>query len=76
MSAFKVVTFQNPSYKKCECCDRVKDIFYRVEILDAQTQTMLAGSLDFCKNCGENFADIVGQKVVKERNVGGRFTFD
>lgn len=72
---FKIVTFQHPTYKKCECCDRVKDLFFRIEILDFETKTMLSGSIDACKSCGENFADIIGFELVKERKLGG-FTFD
>ena len=76
MGAFKIITFQNPAYKKCECCDRVKDIFYRAEVMDFETETMLAGSFDMCKGCGENFADIIGQTVTKERKFKGGFSFE
>lgn len=76
MEGIKIVTFQNPSYKKCECCDRVKDIFFRIEIFDYETKSMLSGSIDMCKTCGENFADYVGHTVIKERQIGGVFSFE
>lgn len=76
MSAFSVISFSNPAYKKCECCDRVKDIFYRVDIMDNATKTMLTGSIDMCKNCGLNFADIIGQTVVTERVIEGGYSFE
>lgn len=73
--AIKIQSYQNPSYHKCESCGRAKDILFRAEMMDAQTQTFLVGAFDLCSNCGNNLADILGVEVVRERKVG-EFRFD
>lgn len=71
----KLETFAQVIYRKCECCGRVRDIFFRANIYDADTGNMLMGSIDLCKNCGENFGKILNQEVTTE-SVVTDFNFD
>lgn len=70
-----ISTLANTVYKKCECCGRVKDIFFKLIVNDSLTGKMLFGDFDLCKNCGENFGDILKidlstENVVTEFNFG------
>lgn len=70
-----ITTLAHTIYKKCECCDRVRDIFFKLIVNDSLTGKMLFGDFDLCKNCGENFGDILKldvstEKVVTEFNFG------
>ncbi len=62
------------SYKKCGCCGRVRDVYYRMSIKDAATGKMIVGTIELCDDCGGNFGDIIGQDVNPEKVVR-EFTF-
>lgn len=62
-------------YKKCGCCGRVRNLYYRMDVRDALTNTMLVGSINLCEDCGENFGAITQQKISKERTVT-EFSFE
>lgn len=68
-NAFKLETFAQTSYHKCECCSRVRDIYFRLNIMDAYTQHMIVGSFDLCKECGENIGRIFHVETDAERTV-------
>ena len=44
-------------YKKCECCDNVRDIYFTLMVYD--NQKFLIGTIDLCKKCGESWGDIL-----------------
>ncbi|KRM29843.1 hypothetical protein [Limosilactobacillus panis] len=56
-------------YRKCECCKRVRDIYFRLNVKDAKTGEMLVGSLELCKDCGRNFGEITNSEVATERTI-------
>ena len=62
----RIATLAHTVYKKCECCDRVKDIYFKLNILDANQASLLVGDIDLCKTCGENLGDILSIKVSTE----------
>lgn len=63
MEALKIESFAAPKYQKCECCDRVRDTFFQLRVYDAKTAKMVVGSFTLCKECGQNFGDILGMKT-------------
>ena len=71
----KVVTLAHTLYKRCECCNRVKDIYFKLSVLDAAQATYLVGDFDLCKTCGENFGDILNIQISTE-NVVTDFKFE
>lgn len=66
MNPITITTLAHTVYKKCECCNRVKDIFFKLSINDAKTSSFLVGDLDLCKTCGQNFGDILNIPVSTE----------
>ncbi len=71
----KIESFANTSYRKCECCGRPKDIYFRFNVKDADTASMLVGSFELCKDCGQQIGAILGieasiEHVVKEFTFG------
>ena len=58
-----IATLAHTVYKRCECCNRVKDIYFKLNILDATQASYLVGDLDLCKTCGQNLGDILSIKV-------------
>ena len=70
-----VATLAHTLYKRCECCNRVKDIYFKLSVLDAAQATYLVGDLDLCKTCGENFGDILNIQISTE-NVVTDFKFE
>ena len=71
----RIATLAHTVYKKCECCDRVKDVYFKLNILDANQASLLVGDIDLCKTCGENLGDILSIKVSTE-NVMNDFSFE
>ena len=67
--------FAQTIYKKCECCGRVRDNFFRLNVKDARTKSMIVGSFDLCKECGQNFGDILKVPISTERTVDD-FSFE
>lgn len=71
--------YKRPVYKKCESCGRVQNIFYHVTILDAATGDSIVGSLDLCRDCGNNLAKIIadasGTPDISEGRVIQEFNF-
>jgi|GEM_PF-2926335 len=70
-----IINLAQPIYKKCESCDCVRDVFYKMNIFDAKTGSMLVGDFDLCQSCGENISDILNIKVEKEVTVN-EFKFE
>lgn len=70
-----MTTLAHTIYKRCECCNRVKDIYFKMNILDAAEAIYLVGDLDLCKTCGQNIGDILNIKVSTE-NVKTDFKFE
>lgn len=66
-----------PTLKKCECCNRVKDIYFIASIMDFEETEKIVGDLDLCKECGSNLNKILGnerplgEKIIKEFTFGG-----
>ena len=71
----KIATLAHTVYKRCECCNRVKDIYFKLNILDAAQASFLVGDFDLCKSCGQNIGDILSIKVSTE-NVLTDFKFE
>ena len=65
----KVATLAHTIYKRCECCNRVKDIYFKLSVLDAAQATYLIGDLDLCKSCGENFGDILNITIDSSKTI-------
>ena len=57
-----IVGYAQPVYRKCELFKRVKDVTYRLDVKNAQSSSMLVGSLDLCKACASNMGDIIQRK--------------
>lgn len=71
----KMASLAHTVYKRCECCNRVKDIYFKLSILDAKQASFLVGDLDLCKSCGQNIGDILTIKVSTE-NILNDFSFE
>lgn len=67
INALVIENFAQTSYRKCECCKRVRDIFFRLNVRDAESASMLVGSFELCEQCGKNFGEIIGKKASTER---------
>lgn len=60
MKEYLVITsYAQAVYRKCELCKRVKDVYYRLDVRNAESSSMLVGSLDMCKVCAQNMGEIV-----------------
>lgn len=55
-----ITSLRHPTLKKCEVCDRVKDIYFRVVIKDNENPDFEMGNLNCCKDCGTNLNEILG----------------
>lgn len=70
-----------PNLAKCNCCNRVKDIYYKVIIYNSDTENekeikkFIVGDLDFCKNCGNNFSKAIGNQLNPDEEVVKEFDF-
>lgn len=68
----KIQLLKFPKLQKCNCCNRVRDIYYKTTILDVNDPELLMGDLELCKQCGDNLNRALGgeldadQKVIKE----------
>lgn len=74
-----IVMVKYPYLAKCECCNRVKDIFYKGIIYSVESkkenQNFVMGDLDFCKNCGDNFAKAIGNEQEPNEHTIKEFKF-
>lgn len=66
-NALTIENFAQTSYRKCDCCKRVRDIYFRLNIRDAESASMLIGSIELCELCGKNFGEIINKRVSTER---------
>ncbi|GGI64320.1 hypothetical protein [Limosilactobacillus caviae] len=73
--ALTLENFAQTVYRKCDCCKRVRDIYFRLNIRDAKTASMLVGSLELCKECGYNMGDITKTQIQTERTLE-EFSFE
>ncbi len=71
----KISTLRYPSLKKCEICERVKDIFFRAVIKDYDNTDFETGTLDCCKECGMNLNKILGNEENLGESIVKEFTF-
>lgn len=73
--SIKIELLKYPNLKKCECCERVRDIYYKLAILDYEESDYILGNLNLCKQCGDNFNKILGNKDKLGEKVLKEFTF-
>lgn len=73
----KINLVKYPYTAKCECCNRVKDIFYKSTIysVEESEHEFVVGDLDFCKNCGDNFNKAIGNEVAPNEKTVKQFKF-
>lgn len=75
----KINMVKYPYTAKCECCNRVKDIFYKATIYsvepEEQKHDFIMGDLDLCKNCGDNFSKALGNEIAPNEKVIKEFKF-
>lgn len=76
----KINQIKYPFTAKCECCNRVKDIYYKATIVDVEGKNehgedLIVGDLDFCKVCGENFNQAIGNENSPDEIVLKEFKF-
>ena len=64
-----------PKLQKCNCCNRVRDIYYKTTILDTTNKDLVIGDLEFCKQCGDNFNRALGSKLDANEKVVKEFIF-
>lgn len=72
----KINILKYPVLKKCECCDRVRDIYYNTEIKDHENEEFIIGNLNLCKQCGDNLNKIMGNEMNLGDKLIKEFTFD
>ena len=74
----KIELVKYPYLAKCECCNRVKDIFYKsiiCSVEERKTSKYIVGDLDFCKNCGDNFSKALGNETAPNESTIKEFKF-
>lgn len=65
-----------PRLQKCNCCNRVKDIFYQAKIKDFESENLIVGDLDLCKQCGDNLNKIIGNELNLGEHIVKEFIFE
>lgn len=65
-----------PRLQKCSCCNRVRDIYYKVLISDVTNKDLMVGDLELCKNCGDNLNKALGEEFNADEKVIKEFTFN
>lgn len=70
-----ITRLKYPKLAKCNSCNRVRDIYYKVALLDVTDTTLMIGDLDFCKVCGDNFNKILGGELDPDQKVLKTFDF-
>lgn len=72
----KLIVLKYPKMAKCECCDRVKDNYFKADIMDHEDNDLIVGSITLCKQCGENLNKILGNKMDLGDKITKSFTFN
>ena len=72
----KITLLKYPTLKKCECCERVRDVYYKTQILDFDDNDLIVGDLDMCKQCGDNMNKILGGELNLGEKLVKEFTFN
>lgn len=72
----KLVILRYPKMGKCECCDRVKDIYFKANIMDHDDPDLIVGDIQLCKQCGDNFNKILGNKLDLGEKIVKNFSFN
>ena len=74
----KLIPLKRAKFKKCQCCEKVQDLYYEAMIFDHNNSDLLVGSISLCKLCGQNLSRIMGNeydpgtKVIKEFSFGNK----
>lgn len=63
----RIESFANTTFKKCECCDRNKDLYFQATIYDHKSPDRIIGGMKLCKDCGINLGAILDLDVSAER---------
>ena len=54
----------------------VRDIYYKIVILDVTNIELQIGDLEFCKECGNNFNKALGSDLDADQKIVKEFRFD
>lgn len=71
----KITMLKFPKLAKCNSCNRVRDIYYKINLLDVNNTDLLIGDLEFCKQCGDNFNRALGAELDADQKVVKTFNF-
>lgn len=69
-------TLRYPRLAKCNCCNRVRDIYYMAVIYAVDNKETIVGDLELCKQCGDNFYRALGNDLDADQKVVKEFKFD
>lgn len=69
-------TLKFPKILKCSCCNRVRDIYFKIVILDVECKGLQIGDLEFCQVCGDNLNKILGSELNAGDRVIKEFIFN
>jgi hypothetical protein len=53
-------------YKKCECCGRVRDVYYHLNVMDPSNPALIIGGFELCETCGLKIGTITSQNTNRE----------
>lgn len=71
----KITMLKFPKLAKCNSCNRIRDIYYKINLLDVNNTDLLIGDLEFCKQCGDNFNRSLGSELDADQKVVKTFDF-
>ena len=72
----KLVALKRPVLKKCSCCEKVQEVFFKAHIYDYKDQDILVGEMSLCRICGDNLNFIMGNEIELGSKVIKQFTFN
>lgn len=75
IEGIKISTRKFNQLKKCGLCGRVREIYYKMSVSDVENLELLAGELDLCYECGNNFNKILGNEFNADEVVVESWTF-
>jgi hypothetical protein len=55
--------YAQAKYAKCECCSRVRDIYYHMNVMNPAGPHLIVGGFELCESCGDTLSAITVQEL-------------